>query len=146
LIQTVVLILFLSFMPRAVAEGVYLAKEVVVPEGQDHVDLPPFSLESPKIRTRIGYGIYFESWSSKSYLCRIHLNQGIEKLEKGTVIVFDGRYEVEKTVHGMYAHKFFVKEPKEIEYICCGAYLEFFRSLLGGNAIRTGKVFLEDYR
>jgi hypothetical protein len=29
-------------MPRAVAEGVYLAKEVVVPEGQDYVDLPAF--------------------------------------------------------------------------------------------------------
>jgi hypothetical protein len=142
----IALCLLAQIQSGARGEGIVVARKITIPEGQEYVDLPAFSISSDKVRTGIGYGIYFESWSSKFYLCRIHLNQKTDRIAKGTLIVFDGTHEIEKTVHGTFAHKFFVKEPKEIGYISCGAYVNHYRSLMGENAKLVGRSFPEDYR
>lgn len=123
-----------------------LKKDLVVTVDQDYIDLPVISIDSEKIESRIGYGIYFESWSSKSYVCRIHLNRNIDKIKKDTVIVLNGKYEIEKTSSGMFAHKFFVKEPKEISYIACGVYVDYYRSLLGEKVRLISRTFPDDFK
>lgn len=139
-------LLFVPLMSSASAEGLVLAESVSVPYGMDYVDMPVVSAEEPKTRIGIGYGIYFESWQVGRYVCRIHLAGRTRELKKGTIIVLDGRQEKERTKHGMYAHKFFVKEPKEVEYICCGVYVDHYRSLMGEKVHIVARTFPEDFR
>ena len=123
-----------------------LKKDLVVPINQDYIDLPVISIDSEKVESRIGYGIYFESWLSKSYVCRIHLNKNIDRIKKDTIIVLNGNYEIEKTSSGMFAHKFFVKEPEEISYIACGVYVSHYRSLLGEKVRLISRTFPDDFK
>ena len=127
-------------------DTILLNKELIVPLNQDYVDLPVLSISSEKVENRIGYGIHIDSWFKKFYLCRIHLNQSVRKIEKNTLIVLSGEYEVEKTSSGLFAHKFFVKEPREIEYIACGSYIDYYRSLMGENERLVARTFPENFK
>lgn len=144
--MTVLFLLFVLLVSSASAEGLALAESVPVPYGRDYVDMPVVSVEGPRTRIPIGYGIYLESWQVARYVCRIHLAAGTRELKKGTRMVLDGRCETERTRHGMNAHKFFVREPEYIQYICCGVYVDHYRSLMGEKVHVVARTFPEDFR
>ena len=144
--KILIIAFFILLNPSFGEDSVVLNKELVVPANQDYIDLPVLSISSDKIENRIGYGIHIDSWSNKFYLCRIHLNQNIRKIKKNTLIVLSGEYEIEKTSSGIFAHKFFVKEPKEIEYIACGTYVEYYRSLMGEKERLVSRTFPENFK
>jgi hypothetical protein len=137
------IILFLlsnvSFGENSIAINV----DLNAPTNQEYVDLPVISTQSQRIKSHIGYGIYLEDWTIRNYVSRVHFNNNGVSIKKNTIIVLSGKYEIEKTSNGMIAHKFFVKEPKEIEYIACGVYVDQYRSLLGVKDQLISRTFPE---
>jgi hypothetical protein len=123
--------------------------DVNISANQEFVDLPVISKQSEKRENHIGYGIHIDDWTVTNYITRIHFKEKLKNnsiIKKNTLVVLTGEYEVEKTVHGTFAHKFFVKEPKEIEYVACGVYIDYYRDLLGEKVRLVGRSFPENYK
>jgi len=144
------LLIFLLLTNISFAEDyVLLNIDVEIDADQEYVDLPVISKQSEKTENHIGYGIHLDEWNVKKYITRIHFKEKLKSdsiIKKNTLIVLNGEYEVEKTIDGTFAHKFFVKEPKEIEYIACGVYIDYYRDLLGEKIRLVGRSFPENYR
>jgi hypothetical protein len=131
------IILFIIFAEISFGGEITLNKKVS--PVQDYFDFPLISIQGPKNEQHIGYGIHIDTWTVKNYMCRMHFNELI-KLEPGTKIVLSDEFQIEKLSSGLTAYKFFVVHPKEISYICCGVYIDHYRSLMGEN---TRLIFRE---
>jgi hypothetical protein len=44
------------------------------------------------------------------------------------------------------AHKFFVLSPSEVDYICCGVYVNYYRDLLGEKVHLIRREYPVDFK